>query len=282
MKGYKIRAAVLALACIMALPMTGCTKSGEVASLTSEELEAVQQKDLEINAIGTQEVLITGTTPAETTAPPVATTPAVSTVTDASGNTFVYVTDTQGTTVTQQGGAAVTQPYIPPITTTATTEAGGSTTTTTTAQNNDTYTAMMETRQALWWNISRKSDYVFDGQFLKFNFKVKDSTKDGNYEIRITHADFSNYAANTLDVKTQNGYITVGNATPVTPPAADGSGFLITASSAQAKPGDTVEIIMNMKNNPGFAGLDFQFQYDTNALEFVDGGYATDFQNAIK
>ena len=272
MKKYVKTAAFLALACSVAVAMAGCQKKG-VESLTSEELEQVIRGDLQITVVGSEEVKVTGTQPvADTTTTTsteaVQTTP-VTTFTDANGNTFVAVTDEQGTTVTDGGGQIVTEPYVTTTTTTTTT------TVTTEAQPS---VAIMETRQALWWDISKKADFDFNGSFLKFTFKIKEGTADGNYPINLVKTDFSNYDAQTLEVSGINGYVSVGSAVAPAQESA-GSGFTVITNNVSGQAGDTIDIVFNLANNPGLVGFDFQFQYDSNVLEFVSGDFGDDFSS---
>ena len=272
MKKYVKAAAFLALACALAMPMAGCNKKG-VESLTSEELEAVIRSDLQISVVGSEEVTVTETIPAETTtansSSESVTTTTVTTVTDADGNKYVAATDAQGSTVTDNAGAVVTEPYVeqPTVPTT---------TTTTTIAPSQPSVSLMETRQALWWDISKKDDFHFNGSFLKFTFKIKEDTADGNYPINIVKTDFSNSDAKSLDVSGISGYVSVGSAeAPQSEPV--GSGFTVSTVNVSANAGDTVDVVFRVDNNPGLCGFDFQFQYDTNALEFVSGSFGEDF-----
>lgn len=268
MKKYVKAAAFLALACVLAMPMAGCSKKG-VESLTSEELEEVIHGELQITVVGSEEVTVTNTVPADTTTTESVATTTVTTVTDAEGNKYVAATDAQGSTVTDDAGQMVTEPYVEPETTT---------TVTTTVAGSEPVVALMETRQALWWDISKKDDYFFNGSFLKFTFKIKEGTADGNYPINIVKTDFTNYDCQTLAVSGINGYVSVGDVqAPTQAPA--GSDFTIVTNNVSGNAGDTIEVIFNVANNPGICGFDFQFQYDSNSLEFVRGGFGEDFSS---
>ncbi len=259
MKNNKHKVIAVALACALALPMLGCNKDSGKDSLTDSEKSAVLNPGLSISLVP------------DTMAPSLSTTTApnggsssvtsVTTVTNASGQVFEVVTDTNG--------QETTKPYVPPVTTT--TKPSGST-----GNDNQTPNAKMETRQALWMDLTQKTDFTFNGQFLKFTFKIKDGAADGKYAVSLTDTDFSTYMAQTLtDIKTSPAYIGVNN--DATAGQASGSGFNIVGNAVKGKPGDTVDVIFAVENNPGFAAFNIQFKYDSNALEYVNGGAASDF-----
>ena len=139
--------------------------------------------------------------------------------------------------------------------------------------------------QTLWFDSGLQSDLIFDGETLLFTFKIKDDAEEGTYPINFTRTDIANYGSKTvssqiLDVKAINGSVTVdGDAKK--DETSSGSGFIMTASNESGKPGDEITVTVNLKNNPGFAGLDIHLQYDSNALEIVKTGTGKDFKEAL-
>lgn len=258
MKNNKHKVIAIALACALALPMLGCNKDSGKDSLTDSEKSAVLNPGLSISLVPDAMTPSISTTTAPNGGSSSAT--SVTTVTDAAGKVFEVVTDANG--------QETTKPYVPPVTTTAPSS--------TTSNDSQKPNAKMETRQALWMDLTQKSDFSFNGQFLKFTFKIKDGAADGKYTISLSDTDFSTYMAETLtDIKTSPAYIGVN--TDATAGQASGSGFNIVGNAVKGKPGDTVDVIFNVENNPGFAAFNIQFKYDANALEYVNGGAASDF-----
>lgn len=260
MKTYKGKILAIALTCACALPLVGCNKGG-TSSLTEEELNNILKQDLTISVIdpGNNGGVIVNTTA------PSGSTPA-SNVTTYTDKPVVAVTDTQGTIVTEAGGAMKTEPYTAPTTTT-----------TTSSSNETTYQKNVVTQQALWIDMTKRKDFVFDGEFLVFKFKIKEVAPDGVYDIKISHTDFANYDAHSLPVTAINGKVGVNQ--DVQDEAPSGSNFVVHANAASAKQGDTVEIKFDLTNNPGFVGFDFQFQYDSGALECLEGTPGSDFSS---
>ncbi|CBL18090.1 cohesin domain-containing protein [Ruminococcus champanellensis] len=273
MKSYRKKVLALALVGALAFAFAGCNKSGgKTESLTESELSAILQPGLQITLIDDSKGSSTGTT---TAAPSGNTDTTVTTVTDANGNVFAVTTDANGN--------VATVPYVPPATTAAQTNPGNpaqsdpNPAVTTTQSGSSTNTPKLETRQALWMDLTKQGDFTFNGQFLTFRFKIKEGAQAGNYPISITHTDFCTYDAVTIkDIKTAKGYVGV-NAGAQKDQAPDTSSFLITCNSVEGKPGDTVDVTFSISNNSGFAAFDFQFQYDAAVLEYVDGGAAKEF-----
>lgn len=119
-------------------------------------------------------------------------------------------------------------------------------------------------------NVNGQYDKVWNGEMFVFEFKIKDNTPDGNYEIALSDPDFVNWDEEQLDVKTVNGYVTVGDATPTQPAQVQPGQFTIAVEGASGKVGDTIKVILNASDNPGLVGLLLKVSFDQNALELVD------------
>lgn len=119
-------------------------------------------------------------------------------------------------------------------------------------------------------NVNGKYDKVWNGEMFVFEFRIKDNTPDGNYEIALSDPDFVNWDEEQLDVKTVNGYVTVGDATPTQPAQVQPGQFTIAAQGASGKVGDTIKVVLNASDNPGLVGLLLKVSFDQNALELVD------------
>ena len=81
----------------------------------------------------------------------------------------------------------------------------------------------------------------------------------------------ANYDAKSLDVTANVGYIVVGDAKAPEVETKKGAGLTLTPGVVSGKAGETVKMVVNMENNPGFVGFDLQFNYDSNAMDIVSG-----------
>lgn len=233
-------------------------------SMAANEQKIVQDEtgligfELSIGALPDEEQAVTTTT---TTSPYI--------VAD-DGKVYVAQTDINGTTVTEQGGAPVTVEYT-----------GTTVTTTTLATSYATpeYTPKMRTYQALWLDMSQRADFVFDGEFLIFDIKIKDDAPDGVYPLEFTHLDIANYDAHSLkNIFANVGYIVVGDAAAPEVENQMGEGLTLTPSVVSGKAGETVHMVVDMAQNPGFVGFDLQFRYDCNAMDVIGGSAGKDFE----
>lgn len=139
--------------------------------------------------------------------------------------------------------------------------------------------------QTLWFNSNLAGNISFDGEFLLFTFKIKDNAANGTYPITFTKTDIADYGSATeksslVDVKVIEGSVTVGG-TAKKGETVSGSVFAMTASNESGNAGDQVTVVVDLKNNPGFAGVDIHLQYDSNVLEVVRTSSGKDFKTAI-
>ncbi|NLT09631.1 MAG: hypothetical protein GXY08_09030 [Ruminococcus sp.] len=165
----------------------------------------------------------------------------------------VPVTNANGEAVTEAGGQPVTE--FVPVTSVIAKEI-----------TNPDYKSNSEGRYVLWMDISKDENFVFNDQFIKVQFKIKEDTPDGNYPISIV-TDLSSIKGVSIDPdKIVNGTIKVGGTAPA---AKDHSneGFVVYGDTIGAKAGDTVDFYINCKNNPGLAAVLLWFYYDSNAME---------------
>ena len=135
--------------------------------------------------------------------------------------------------------------------------------------NSSDYTPHTEGMYAMWIDISKNENFVFNDSFVKMSFKVKENTPDGTYNITIV-PDLSSIAGVTITPdNVYSGAITVNGSAETVDVSGD-SGFVIYGDKVSAKQGDTVDLCLKMKNNPGLAALCVWFYYDSNAFELVD------------
>lgn len=144
------------------------------------------------------------------------------------------------------------------------------------------YVPDIKTAETYWLDMTQQKDFIFNGQFLVANFKIKDTTPDGSYEIGISKTDVGNWDAQTLTPDQINGYVTVGNAeTPAVSSPVEGN-FTFSAESAKGNAGDEVQVIFDVTDNPGIVAFVFCFTFDANALEFQGLEIGTDAEGIIE
>lgn len=199
---------------------------------------------------------------------------------DTTTGTTAYIAGepvTEIVTVTNAGGEAVTQANGEPVTEVKNITNSTPVPTTGNNENNDTtdstqseYVSNTKGMYAMWIDISKNEDFVFNDSVIKVVFKVKDTAPDGVYDISIS-PDLSSVEGVTINADTIiNGSIKVGDgsADAVDPSAMNG--FAVYGDHLSAKQGDTVELSINMKDNPGLAAFCIWYYYDSNALEVID------------
>lgn len=185
----------------------------------------------------------------------------VSTETKEPATEIVDVTEANGEKVTDANGQTVTEVVTKP------TEAPG---------NN--YVSKTDSRYCLWVDISKDSDFVFNDDFVEVYFKLKDNIPEKDYAVRF-NPDFSSVKGVSLTPdKVIQGNIRVGGEIEAQDVSAE-TGFVAYGDNVSAKPGDEIVYRINLKNNPGMAGLLLWIYYDSNAMDVEDiipsGEFAT-------
>ena len=165
----------------------------------------------------------------------------------------VEVTQANGEKVTDANGAVVTEIV------TKTTAASGQ------------YTSKTDSRYCMWLDISKDSDYVFNGDFIEVVFKLKDNIPNKDYPVRF-NPDFASVAGKSVSPdKVIQGNIRVGGDIEEQNVSSE-TGFVAYGDNVSAKPGDEITYHINLKNNPGLAAMLVWVYFDTNAME-VEGIY---------
>ncbi len=169
----------------------------------------------------------------------------------------VVVTDTAGAEVTDAAGAKVTETVV--VTSPATT-----------AASDGNYKSEYDSRYALWLDISQDKDFIFNGQFVKITFKIKEGIPDQDYAVRFK-ADFSNRLGQTTNpTVASQGTIRVGSgdieANYVDTPSNE---FGIYGDNIACKQGDTIDYYINLQNNPGLVATLLWMYFDKNAMDVV-------------
>ena len=111
-------------------------------------------------------------------------------------------------------------------------------------------------------------------------FKLKDNIPEKDYAVRFT-PDFSSLRGVSQKPKVIQGDIRVGGS--IDPQNVSGeSGFVAYVDNVSAKAGDTVDYYINLKNNPGLAGMLVWVYYDSNAMDIVSLSAAGDYAKIAK
>ena len=205
-------------------------------------------------------------------------------VTDSNGakvTTQVAVTDAAGKQVTDSAGKTVTTVVnvTKAVTASKSNNSNKTQTTTSSGSSNSNYSANMVNFNAYWLDISKEKDFTFDGDFIEVEMKINENTPAGKYPINITNPQFSNFAATgAIYPATVNGYIYVSQ-DPEQQDTTDNGKFTVIAQNVSGKPGDTVHLKFKMLNNPGLCAMNFNFEYDKNAVTIQNAYAAGDFVN---
>lgn len=204
-------------------------------------------------------------------------------VTDSAGvavTTQVVVTDGAGTPVTEAGGETVTTVVnvteVVPKTEVVTDSQKPDDSTETTTSGGSSYQANMKTFNAMWLDVSESQNYTFNDTFIEVKVKINQDIPDGKYPINITWPDFAAYDPEVIGKSidpdhTINGYIYVN--TPAESQSIPSDGFTVIAENVEAKQGEEAVIKFDIKNNPGICAVNFNFEYDENAIT-IDSAYA--------
>lgn len=165
----------------------------------------------------------------------------------------VDVTNADGEKVTDSSGQTVTE-YV--------TESG----------DNSDYKSVTNGNYVLWIDCSKNEDFVFNDEFIKVTFEVKDGIPDGEYPITFA-TDFSSVKGEiTNPKKIYSGSITVGGEAKKSEDLSNETDFILYGDNISCKQGDTVDFYINTKNNPGLAATLLWFYYDSNAMTVKTNG----------
>lgn len=177
---------------------------------------------------------------------------------------IVEVTEANGEKATDSAGNVVTQIVTKPADSSA-----------------ENYKSKTESKYCFWIDISKDSDYVFNDQFIKVTFNLKDNIPDRDYPVRF-NPDLSSVAGKTITPdKVVQGTIRVGGDIDAQNVSSE-SGFVVYGDNVSAKAGDTVDYYLNIKNNPGLAGILVWVYYDANAMDVESIRPAGEFANFAK
>ncbi len=135
--------------------------------------------------------------------------------------------------------------------------------------------------QAWWMDISQNEDYVFNGEYLTAEFKIKEGTADGIYPITLDWLDFANWDSETIEFTGIDGAVIVGGEATENKFNEDGTPQVM-VQNVSGKAGDTVKVSFYIENNPGVVANILRFGYNSDVLEYVGGGEGADFNGKFK
>ncbi len=180
-------------------------------------------------------------------------------VTDAAGNQ-------QTETVTVTETVVVTEPVENPATLSPIADPNQ---TVTEVSAPSGYSPSYDLCKAYWLDMSQEGDFFFEGEFLIIEFEVNQDIPDGSYPVSIEKADIASWDVVSWDPEIINGEVAVNTELTAQPDMPE-KDFALKVKSVQAKQGDTVKVVIDLKNNPGFCGFVMDIQYDKSAMTIVD------------
>ena len=183
--------------------------------------------------------------------------------------TTAKATSASATTTTSKATAAS-------ATTTTTSKATAASATTTASEAETTvtttsagYVAETDAKYFMWVDIAKDKDYVFNDEFIKLSFKIKEDIPDKDYTIRLK-PDLSDIKGVSIYPDSViHGTIRVNSGSIAPVDVSAETGMAVYGDNIACKQGDTVDYYINFKNNSGIAGALIWFYYDSNAMELV-------------
>ena len=138
-----------------------------------------------------------------------------------------------------------------------------------------------DTCKAYWLDMSKQGDFTFNGEFLTVTFALKSYIPDGSYPVKIAKTDIASWEEVRYYPEIIDGEIAVGQAKAAQDPMSD-KNFTLKVNSAEAKPGETVTMTIDLANNPGFCGFVIDIQYDANAMILVSAAGGKDYNESVE
>ena len=114
---------------------------------------------------------------------------------------------------------------------------------------------------SLKWISEGNEDNFENKRFVTYVFKVIDTLGAKSTDVSITYDEGSivNSKNENIEFEVESGAV-IFKETPYT----------LTVSSPEALPGETVEVDVSVKNNPGISSAEFKPVYDSTVLELID------------
>ena len=141
--------------------------------------------------------------------------------------------------------------------------------------------ASMETCKAFMLDMTKQADFTQNGQLLVITFQVNSATPAGSYTVKIAKTDIASWDEKTQVPTVINGEINVGG-TPAAQSAMPDKDFALKVNSVSAKAGETVQVTVDLANNPGFCGYVLDIEYDANAVTLASVTSGKDFDQKVE
>ncbi|MDE5753128.1 MAG: hypothetical protein K2H89_01075, partial [Oscillospiraceae bacterium] len=191
----------------------------------------------------------------------------------------VQVTNPSGQPVTNASGTVQTEvvnvTQAPPAT-----DANNSGTDAATEPETVAYTPVIDVCRAYWLDMSQTCDFFFDGEFLVINFQVNEGIPDGNYPVTFKKTDIASWDVKKWDPVCINGEVAVNSEITAQDDLPE-SDFGLKINSVAAKQGDTVQVTIDLSNNPGFCGFVVEVEYDKSAMKIISTKSGADFDSVV-
>ena len=139
----------------------------------------------------------------------------------------------------------------------------------------------MDTCKAFMLDMSKQSNYTQNGELMVIKFYVNKTTPDGSYPVKLSKPDFASWEEVAYVPQVIDGEVRVGG-TPAAQTAMPDKDFAARVNSVSAKAGETVEVTVDIANNPGFCGFVLGVEYDRNALTLVSVSNGKDYDQTIQ
>ena len=112
--------------------------------------------------------------------------------------------------------------------------------------------------------FSNNGNWTSDGLFCTLTFKVKEGVTAEKTEVDLSFEEETVFDWDEVDVPytVSKGTISLGG-------GEEPGELAFVVSSAEAKPGDEVQITVSIENNPGIAAAEFTVVYDESVLEWT-------------
>ena len=194
------------------------------------------------------------------------------------------VTDASGKTVTTAASEKTTDAYVATAANGGNSNNDSSSNNNNNTSNNDTsdYKSNTDSMYCLWIDISKDENHIFNDQFIKITFKIKDGIPNKDYAVRFNH-DFSSITGVSVHPdKVSQVTIRVGSGSIEPMDVSSENGFVAYGDNVACNQGDTIDYYLNLKNNPGLAAILVWFYYDKNAMEVVSIKPAGEFAEAAE
>ena len=137
----------------------------------------------------------------------------------------------------------------------------------------DVFVRNGETGVTVQW-FGTGDNYYNDGLFCTLKFKVKDDAPAGESPVTLSFKEETVYNEDEVDVP----YTFVPGKVTVTGSEEPTEGLTFKVSSAEAAPGEEIQIQVNLENNPGLAAVELVVDFDTNVLEWIEPAKPTEAQ----